>query len=58
MRKMEKPTSKKAAPKKGTSYRLSQEALAKIAALQTHYGLSATAVIEMAVRELARKAKV
>ena len=55
---MEKPTSKKAAPKKGTSYRLSQEALAKIAALQTHYGLSARAVIEMAVRELARKAKV
>ncbi len=55
---MKKATSKRATPRKAVSFRLSDEALAKIAKLQNLYGLSATAVIEMAVRELARKGKV
>lgn len=55
---MKKASSKIARSKKATSYRLSDEALMKIAKLQGLYGISGTAVIEMAVRELARKAKV
>jgi hypothetical protein len=54
---MKKPP-KKATPKKGTSYRLSDEALAYIAKLQAHHGISGAAVIEMAVRAQARKDKV
>jgi hypothetical protein len=53
---MKKPP--KRPTKKATSYRLSDEALACIAKLQAHHGISGAAVIEMAVRELARKAKV
>jgi hypothetical protein len=38
-----------------TSVRLSPEAHALIQILRDYYGLSQTAVLEMAVRELARK---
>lgn len=54
---MKKPP-KKPAPKKTTSYRLSDEARAIIVKLQAHYGVSGAAVIEMAVRAQARKDKV
>jgi hypothetical protein len=50
---MKKPTTK--APKIATSYRLSSEALTLIARLAKHHGISQAAVIEMAVREQARK---
>jgi predicted transcriptional regulator len=53
---MKKPTQKRT--KTATSFRLSDESLAKIAKLQERFGISATAVVEMAVREMARKAKV
>jgi hypothetical protein len=49
---------KKPVPKKGTSYRLSDEVRAIIAKLQAHHGISGAAVIEMAVRAQARKDKV
>lgn len=52
MKKVPKKTKKKA-----TSYRLSDEALAYIAKLKAYHGISGAAVIEMAVRELARKVK-
>jgi len=46
-------------PKKATkvaaSYRLSGEALALIARLAKHHGISQAAVVEMAVRQQARK---
>ena len=40
-----------------TSYRLSPEALRLIAKLAKHLGLSQAAVLEQAVRQLARKEK-
>lgn len=44
--------------KKPTSFRLSDEALELIAKLATHLGVSQAAVIEMAVRLLAKREKV
>jgi predicted DNA-binding protein len=43
--------------KKGTSFRLSDEALRLIALLTAHLGLSQASVVELAVRDLARKNK-
>lgn len=54
MKKAPKKAGEKAT-KTAASYRLSDEALAKILALATHHGISQAAVIEMAVREQARK---
>jgi len=45
-------------PKEPTSYRLSAEAKALLAALARYYGTSQTAVIEMLVRDRARREKV
>lgn len=52
-RAMKKPQKK--ATKRAASYRLSDEALAKIAKLAAHHGISQAAVIEMAIRAQARK---
>ncbi len=41
--------------KRPTSFRLSDEARELLTRLEAHYGLTKTAVVEMAVRELARQ---
>lgn len=45
------------APTKHSTFRLSPEALALLARLATHYGLSRTSALEFAIREQARRLK-
>lgn len=45
-------------PKRPKSFRLSDEAVQKLAKLAEHFGLTETAVIEMLIREKARTERV